>query len=152
MGADIKGTIEVMMNGEWRFYKRIAPPRWYTAIAKLTNRRNAPMGHECHVQPYKENTGIPEDATKETMEIINRYGCERHSHTTYSLEELEEVFKQPITRRLLDEETGERDWYTEYVTPKNVFGECGNDIMSKYRGPRAIPGCEDVRVIIWIDN
>ena len=152
MGTDMHGTIEIKCNGKWIFLCNIEPKRRYAMFARLADIRNAPRENQYRITPYKRLTGIPEDVSERTDRIINEWGRDGHSHTTYDYEELKEIFTQTIrteTGELITwKETGE-----EYkITPEMIFGKenmiwCTNKecmgIMQTY---------EECRMIIWFDN
>lgn len=60
--------------------------RSYELFATLAGVRN-----ECGITPMFENRGVPEDAAKETKELIGDYKPDGHSHTYFTLYEFVET-------------------------------------------------------------
>jgi hypothetical protein len=143
MGCDIHMHGEVKINGEWHHWNQPNGFRWYALFAKMANVRNySELGK---IKPISLPRGLPADATFLTKFDSDRWGCDGHSHSWLSGEEVADLGKWA------EEENRKPDnyWSFEHHYIGYIFGN-GWDVK-KY--PRGYPrGVEDARLVFWFDN
>lgn len=99
MGCDIHMFVEKRINEKWEcidtivedeygnldvpYDKRIYHERNYSFFALLANVRN-----DACVKPISEPRGLPDDVSEIVKKVSNYWGCDGHSHSYYTLEEL----------------------------------------------------------------
>lgn len=100
MGCDIHIRTEVKRNGKWEnadFYKKagkefevveIYDGRSYSLFTILADVSN----YNEVMKPMSQPRGIPKDATNEYKELCELWDGDGHSHSYFTLRELEQVF------------------------------------------------------------
>ena len=149
MGCDIHLHTEVKINGKWHHYGCPSVSRSYLVFSKMANVRN---NHG--VDPIAEPRGIPSDATELTKFDCERWGCDGHSHSWLSAEEIAALYDY-INEDL--ELYGCRFKHLKWWPEENFgyfFGNTWGGFW-KYRndpGSGTPDGVEDVRFVFWFDN
>lgn len=142
MGCDIHWHAEVKVNGRWEHYKEGRFDRDYNLFARMADVRNG-RG----IEPIALPRGLPKDITYLTNFDRENWGCDGHSDSWLSAEEiaaLGEWYEEQQKRY------GEKWWRFEHHTALGyLFGNGWN--LKKY--PDDYPkGVEDARLIFWFDN
>lgn len=101
MGCDIHDYVEVYENGHWRKLGKVFIDRFEKEYNKkevlsehpYDNRNYALFGLLAGVRNQTIPSimvprGVPEDASDEYLKIVEDYGCDGHSHSHFTLQEL----------------------------------------------------------------
>lgn len=201
MGCDIHTHVEYLRtvngNKEWidgNFYKRnpyfekgkddgeqeleIVHPysdRNYTLFSILADVRN--YGNN---KPICEPKGLPIDCCKEIREESERWGCDGHSHSWFTLEELynaqskfqkvkhrgmispqaQENLKKGITPDEWCQGTNQADWkFAEWEENVDILDKLIKSIEKRaehflwaWNKEQLLKIANDIRVVFWFDN
>ena len=141
MGCDIHGFLEwKRFKGDDGWFILGIPPddRWYDTFAVLAGVRNYVEG----LEPIAEKRGVPDDASYETKEEVEKWGVDGHSHTWLTIDDIDNYdWNQVVTDR-----DGVQVRASMLLTPNWVA------FINYMRELSRIHGKNKVRLIIWFDN
>ena len=142
MGCDIHAHLEAKINGEWLYYSPVAINRSYELFANM-----ADCGRMTDITPLAPNRGIPTNATLMTLNHVEYWGVDGHSHSWLNEQEIQELGQ--IYARI----SGEK-WAHGYLGNNRVylFGNCVDKRNQYPEDYEHMAWLEDIRLIFWFDN
>lgn len=138
MGCDMHAHVEVKKDGVWHHYNAPWIQRHYALFAKMAGVRHYEGDG---IEPISEPKGVPDDITIVTQLDLKSWGCDAHSHSYLTRDEIEQL-------------SGWYDKLDQRETPGSFHRMAG---VFGYIDGESIEHCgdgmfDDVRIVFWFDN